>query len=80
LKPSTKSAIRRPVVEVALGKARRDHDRRSPLAVALPEDIEQLVFGHHDEFHNADLPLSPQAGRGGLIPLLFLCSAEKFRC
>ena len=41
-----------PVVHAALGKARRDHDRRSrPLAVALLDDIEHLVPGHHDAHH-----------------------------
>src|SRR6516162_1693001 len=41
-----------PVVHAALGKARRDHDGRSrPLAVALLEDIEHLVVGHHDAHH-----------------------------
>ena len=38
-----------PVVHPALGKARRDHDRRTrPLAVALLQDIEHLVVRHHD--------------------------------
>jgi hypothetical protein len=79
LKPSTKLAIR-PVVETRSAKPSEITIADPPLAVALPEDIEHLVPAHHDEFHNADLPLtralSPQAGRGAKIPLMFLYQAN----
>ncbi len=57
-----------PVVHAALGKTRRDHDRRSrPLAVALLEDIEHLVVGHHDGDHIGGLRQVRHA-RVGLLP------------